>query len=127
MGDMNDDPYNKSCAKVLNAKKKRDEVGKNGLFNPFWSILDKWIGTLAYKGKWNLFDQIIISDYFLTDNPNKLRFLKAEVLNFEFLKTTEGDRKGYPHRTFVGGAFINGYSDHFPSEVFFVREVPEQN
>ncbi|MGL5731662.1 MAG: endonuclease/exonuclease/phosphatase family protein, partial [Bacteroidales bacterium] len=61
MGDLNDDPNNYSVKEVLDAKKYEKEVKPGGLFNPFWSIFDKGIGTLAYKGQWNLFDQIIIS------------------------------------------------------------------
>lgn len=125
MGDLNDDPMDKSVAKVLDAKKKKEDVQPGGFYNPWWSLLDKGIGTLAYKGQWNLFDQIVISDYFLGKDKSKLTFFKNQVLNKEFLKTTEGDRKGYPLRTFVGGAFVNGYSDHFPTEIYLVREVSE--
>lgn len=125
MGDLNDDPMDKSVAKVLDAKKKKEDVKSNGFYNPWWVLLDKGIGTLAYKGQWNLFDQIIISDYFLGNDKSKLTFFKNQVLNKEFLKTTEGDRKGYPLRTYVGGAFVNGYSDHFPTEIYLVREVSE--
>jgi hypothetical protein len=36
---------------------------------------------------------------------------------------TEGQYKGYPLRTYAGGVFLNGYSDHFPTEVFFYKEI----
>jgi hypothetical protein len=124
MGDLNDDPFNESVAKVLGAKKDKKKVGKGELYNPGWSLLDKGIGTLAYQGNWNFFDQIIISDYFLTDkNSGKLSYMKTNVLNFDFLINAKGQYKGYPHRTFSGGAFLNGYSDHFPVETFFVKKV----
>ena len=48
--------------------------------------------------------------------------MRADVLNRDFLKTQEGDRKGYPLRTYSSGVFLNGYSDHFPTEVFLVKE-----
>ncbi len=123
MGDFNDDPHNKSCAQVLGGKRNIEDVKQLGdMYNPWWKILDKGIGTLAYKGAWNLFDQIVISDYFLRDygksERKRLTFLRAEVLNRDFLRTSEGN----PLRTFSGGAFLNGYSDHFPTEVFLVRE-----
>lgn len=124
MGDLNDDPMDKSVAQVVGAKKKQEDVQKGGFYNPWWSMLDKGIGTLAYKGQWNLFDQIIISSNFLGSNRNTLKYWKCEILNKDFLKTQEGDRKGYPLRTFVGGAFTNGYSDHFPTEIFLIREAP---
>ena len=44
-------------------------------------------------------------------------------MNFDFLKTPEGDYAGYPLRTYSAGRFLNGYSDHFPTQVFLVREV----
>lgn len=123
MGDLNDDPMDKSCADVIGAKKKKEDVPQGGFFNPWWSMLDKGVGTLCYRGQWNLFDQIMISSYFLGKDRSKLSFLKAAVNNFDFLKTKEGQYQGYPLRTFAGGAFLNGYSDHFPTEVFFAREI----
>lgn len=128
MGDLNDDPMDKSLAEVLGGKKKIEEAtAPNDMYNPWWEKLDKGIGTLAYQGQWNLFDQIVISNYFLrnykTDAKPTLTFLRAEVLNKDFLKTKEGDRQGYPLRTYSAGVFLNGYSDHFPTEVFLVKEV----
>lgn len=126
MGDLNDDPFDKSCAKVLNARKEKKEVAApHGFYNPFWGILDKGIGSLAYKGGWNLFDQIIISGNLLGNpaNPHALKFSDAKVLNFNFLRDTEGNRRGYPLRTYSAGAFLGGYSDHFPTEIFFIQEV----
>ncbi|MDE6154308.1 MAG: endonuclease/exonuclease/phosphatase family protein, partial [Muribaculaceae bacterium] len=34
---------------------------------------------------------------------------------------TEGTSKGGPLRTYSAGVFLNGYSDHFPTEVFLVK------
>ena len=128
MGDLNDDPQNRSCAVNLNAKREiKDAMGYGDLYNPWWKMLDKGIGTLAYRGQWNLFDQIIMNSYFLRfyegkDKP-QLTFLRAEVLNRDFLKTREGDRQGYPLRTYSGGVFLNGYSDHFPTIIYLVKET----
>lgn len=123
MGDLNDDPQDKSCAKVLGAKKVREGVDDHGFFNPWWGMLDKGIGTLAYKGSWNLFDQIIISGNVANGADNRWHFYKAIVNNFDFLKDTEGTRAGYPLRTFSAGSYLNGYSDHFPTEILLVRTV----
>lgn len=123
MGDLNDDPQDKSCAVVMGAKKKMGDVKEpRQFFNPWWATLDKGIGTLAYRGQWNLFDQIMISKYFLGDR-SRLTYMRHEVLNFNFLKTQEGDYAGYPLRTYSAGRFLNGYSDHFPAQVYLVREV----
>lgn len=122
MGDLNDDPMDKSCAKVLGASKNADGVQPHGFYNPWWDKLDQGIGTLAYKGAWNLFDQIIISGTLLAgNNPGGLQFYTAKVNNFDFLIDREGKREGYPKRTYAAGVFLDGFSDHFPTEVFFKR------
>ena len=128
MGDLNDDPQNKSCSEALGAKKDiKDCPGDGTCFNPWWNILNKGIGTLGYRGNWNLFDQIIYTDYFLKHYDSKdkptLTFLRAEVLNRKFLRGDDGDREGYPLRTYSGGIFINGYSDHFPTMIYLVKEI----
>ncbi len=129
MGDLNDDPQNKSCAVALGAKRNMEDVNTVWeLYNPWWSILDRGIGTLSYRGQWNLFDQIIFNGYFLQNrgegkDKKTLTFVRAEALNRDFLTTKEGDRAGAPHRTFSAGVFLNGYSDHFPTEIFLVKEV----
>ena len=128
MGDLNDDPQNKSCSEALGAKKEMKDCTEPGsCFNPWWNILNKGIGTLGYKGNWNLFDQIVFTDYFLKNYDSKdkptLTFSRAEVLNRKFLRSNEGERQGYPLRTFSGGVFQNGYSDHFPTMIYLVKEI----
>lgn len=128
MGDLNDDPMNKSLTQALGAKHKLEDMKEPGdMYNPWWDKLSKGIGTLAYKGSWNLFDQILMNKY-LTEYTNskekpRLTFLRAEVLNRDFLRTTDGERQGYPLRTFASGVWLNGYSDHFPTEIFLVKEA----
>ena len=41
MGDLNDDPSNRSCKTVLGAKKKQQEVQAGGYFNTMWEMFDK--------------------------------------------------------------------------------------
>lgn len=123
MGDLNDDPHDRSCAESLGAKRDADQVGRHQFYNPWWRILDRGIGTLAYKGGWNLFDQIIVSGTLLQHNGAPLYFRSAKVNNFDFLRDTEGSRQGYPLRTYSAGVFLEGYSDHFPTEIFLVKEV----
>ena len=128
MGDLNDDPMDKACAESVGGKRNIEDVVTPGeMYNPFWKILASGVGTLAYKGQWNLFDQIMCSSFFTKYREGKdkpqLTFVRAEALNRDFLKTQEGDRKGYPLRTYSSGVFLNGYSDHFPTEIFLVKEV----
>ncbi len=123
MGDMNDDPKDRSCAVVLDAKKDKKDVKKGGLYNPMWQIHDKGYGTLSYKGQWNLFDQVIVSEPLLGKDRSSLKFWKAEIFNKPFLINQTGPYKGYPKRTHAGGVFLNGYSDHLPSLIYLVKEV----
>ncbi len=124
MGDLNDDPMDKSVAVALGGKRESKGVTDHEFYNPWWKKLDDGIGTLAYRSQWNLFDQIIISGNLVnvSDDTN-WHFYRADVLNKDFLKDTEGNRMGYPLRTYSGGSFLNGYSDHFPTEIFLIRYV----
>ncbi len=124
MGDLNDDPSNKSVAEVLGAVKKIEKTEDGGFYNPFWEKLDKGIGSYIYRGGWDLFDQIIINKN-LVDGAGGLKFKNAEVLNKPFLIQEEGQYKGYPKRTFSSGAWNGGYSDHLPTEIYLVQEVKQ--
>ena len=124
MGDLNDDPQNKSCAKIIGGAREPEGVGPHGFYNPWWKKLDSGVGTLAYQSAWNLFDQIMVSGNLVNDVPQgKWQFYEAKVLNFDFLKDTEGNRVGYPKRTYASGSYLGGYSDHFPTEIFLRRYV----
>jgi hypothetical protein len=122
MGDLNDDPTDKSVKNVLKAKRTAKETQEGDLFNAMWPLFDKGIGSLAYQGTWNLFDQIIISGNLLTKDRSKLSFYQARIFNEDFLTDKEGQYKGYPMRTFRGNTFVNGYSDHFPTYILLVKE-----
>lgn len=123
MGDLNDDPFNESCANILGAKKEADQVQPKELYNVFWKTLDKGIGSLSYNDQWNLFDQIIISDELVEAPAGKLKFWKGEVFYRNFLIQQEGRYKGTPMRTHSGGVWLNGYSDHLPTLIYLVKEL----
>ncbi len=122
MGDLNDDPVSPSVAEVLQAKGKKEKVGKGGLYNTMYGFYKDGIGTLAYNDAWSLFDQIMISYGWLHPRRKEYQFYKARVFNEAYLTQTSGNFKGYPLRTFVGDTYMGGYSDHFPTYVSFVKE-----
>lgn len=125
MGDLNDDPKDKSCAEVLGAARKRKDAKADGYFNTMWPLYDNGIGSLCYQDVWCLYDQQIISGNFLTDKSKQtLTFWKAEVFNRDFLTSSEGKKKGYPLRSFNGTVWQNGYSDHFPTITYYVKQIP---
>jgi hypothetical protein len=121
MGDLNDDPNNESCKTVLRAKAKPEEVGEGDMYNCTWSLFKQGIGSLAYQDKWNLFDQQIISPALLGTRGTNFVFWKSQIMNLDFLTQQDGQYKGYPLRTHVGDAYLNGYSDHYPSCIYLIR------
>ena len=124
MGDFNDDPFDKSIKKILGAKKNIKDTGKNDLYNPFEEILvEKGIGTNAYRDKWQLFDQIILSKPFLKKDYNDYQLYKAGVFNKSYLINKKGKFKGYPFRSFSYGTFTGGYSDHLPPYIYLLKEI----
>ena len=127
MGDMNDDPEDASMYKELAAKENINKVKADEMFNPWYNVHQSGTGTLSYQGAWNLFDQIIISENLLSpdgvNDYSSLKFRKNEIYLRDFLITQEGKTKGAPKRTFASGVWLNGYSDHLPTQIFLVKEV----
>lgn len=125
MGDMNDDPADKSMTTALGCKPQADKVKKaTDLFNPWHETLYKrGQGTLLYQGKWNLFDQIVFSGNLLGTDRTSLKFYKHEIFMRDYLFQQEGKYKGSPLRTHAGGVWLNGYSDHLPTYVYLIKEV----
>ena len=124
MGDFNDDPFDKSIKKILGAKKNINDVKKNDMYNPFETILvDEGVGSNAYRDKWQLFDQIILSKPFLDKNYKDYQLYKAGVFNKSFLINKKGKFKGYPFRSFSYGTFTGGYSDHLPPYIYLLKEI----
>ena len=123
LGDLNDDPTDISVTQVLGAKGDIWKIKPGGLYNPWVAFIKKGIGTLAYNDSWNLFDQIMLSSGWLQPVGKHWRYNKAEIFNHDFLKEKFGRYKGYPHRSFDGSNWINGYSDHFPVIVYLVKPL----
>lgn len=127
MGDMNDDPTDKSMHSTLSAKESVEKVGANDMYNPWYNILKKQgKGTLMYRGSWNLFDQIIMTPNLINKkgerNYTTLKFWKNQIQRMPYLFQQEGQYKGSPKRTSAGGAWLDGFSDHLPVCVYLIKE-----
>ena len=122
MGDLNDDPVDVSVKEILGAQGKVSKVKLKGLFNPMWDMYKNGIGSLAYKDSWNLFDQIIVSEPLIRENSRTWTLYKTRVFNRPFLIQPDGQYSGYPYRTFAGGAYAGGYSDHLPVFVILTKK-----
>ena len=122
MGDLNDDPINESVKKHIGTysdlKKSEDSL----YYNPMEWLYKKGIGTLAWQDSWNLFDQIILNKNWIPNNYKSWQYYKVRIFNKDFLKADHGNFKGYPFRTYSGGSYTEGYSDHFASYIIIAKE-----
>jgi predicted extracellular nuclease len=122
MGDLNDDPDNKSVAQVLKAKRDADKIVGMDLYNPMFDIFKSGTGTLAYKDSWNLFDQMIVSQGLVDKKVGGWQLYKAQVFRQPWMFQVDGAFRGYPLRTYVGDIFLNGYSDHLPVFLYLLKK-----
>jgi len=113
MGDLNDNPTDESIVEYLKPKTNKENLTPYDLFNPTTNIFKENQGTLYYKGKWNLFDQMIMTGSLVNDSKG-LHWDTTKVFNKPFLIEQEGKYKNYVKRTYGGDKFLNGYSDHLP-------------
>lgn len=123
MGDFNDDPTDTSIRNIL---KKAGTWAMDSiveLYNPMEKLHKKGLGSLAYRDRWNLFDQILLTPTLINDRRNTFQFWKAGIYNPPYLSTQTGPYKGYPFRTYSGGNYTGGYSDHFPVFLFLIKRV----
>lgn len=124
MGDMNDDPFDESMAVYMHGKEKMADVTPADFFNPFWSMLKAGYGSLCYQNVWSIYDQVLVN-YNMAKAPKgglKIRKVVKDtyygrIFKKPFMMNQKGQYKGYPFRTFSNGAFIGGYSDHFPTYI----------
>lgn len=119
MGDFNDDPHNKSISEALQATDKVNGISDQQLFNTSAAIKQRGEGTLAFKGQWNLFDQIIVSGSLLNSKrglrtkPENSHIYKQEWMLYYDKKNNDK----FPSRTYVGTKYYGDYSDHLPSYI----------
>jgi exonuclease III len=112
MGDFNDDPENTSIASVLNSKELLP-LKKGELYNSFIALKEEGKGTIKYKGKWNMFDQIMISGGLLNTKSLHYADYSKGIYNPDWLYYKKNTHYG-PFRTYMGTKYLGGYSDHFP-------------
>lgn len=122
MGDLNDNPTNKSITTVLKASGDLSKIKSSFLYNPWVDFYNRGVGTLAYQDTWSLFDQIIISQNITEKSDEKYSFYKAGIYKRDEMIQQSGKYKGYPKRTFDFDTYIGGFSDHFPTYITLIKE-----
>lgn len=122
MGDLNDDPTNESVRLYLKARHDKNRLKKGQLFNASEILFRQGKGTLAYRGKWNMFDQMILTPSFVDKKNKGYKFQSFHVYTDSKIVQQTGNYKGYPFRSYVGNNYMGGYSDHFPVYMILIKE-----
>ena len=129
MGDMNDNPFDPSMSKYMHGLKDIDKVTDKDFFAPFWSMLDAGFSSLYYRGEGNIYDCILVNNAlahaqkgtFQIQKITKKKFY-GRVFSKRFMTNQSGQYKGTPFRTFSNGAFVGGYSDHYPTYIIIKKK-----
>lgn len=124
MGDMNDNPTDDSMAVWMHGREKVEDVGPMDFFSPFLSMLKAGYSSLYYRGENNIYDILVVNEPLVNAPKGTLKIQPivkkkyyARIFNPSFMVQQEGQYAGQPLRTFSNGAFVGGYSDHFPTYI----------
>jgi predicted extracellular nuclease len=114
MGDMNDEPSNKSLAVILEAKNPASQ--NTGLVNLMFPLHEEKQGSYNYRGNWNMLDNIIVSSGLLDNKGFQCVEKQGFIFREEWMEYKNNGQIS-PNRTYGGPNYYGGVSDHFP--VFF--------
>ena len=127
MGDMNDNPGDESMSRYLRGADSPEGLSAKDFFNPFVRMHRDGLGSEEYRGEWNIFDIIMVNSTLCNPDIKGLKISRigdkyhGRIFNPAFLTQQSGKYKGTPLRTFSAGAFINGYSDHYPTYIILTK------
>ena len=120
MGDFNDTPEDPSINEVLGAHKLEHLDCLDSLVNLFATNKDLgFFGTLKHEYSWQIFDQIIVSNYLISNNKGlKYKDKSAQIFHADFLFEKDESFGGVKlFRTYVGPKYFGGYADHLPVHI----------
>ena len=124
MGDMNDNPGDPSMVEYLRGKEFPEEVTDQDFFDPFLSMIKAGYSSLYYRGEGNIFDIVMVNNALIHApegtfqiQPIVKKKFYGRVFSKPFMTNQTGQYKGTPFRTFSGGAFVGGFSDHYPTYI----------
>ncbi|MBQ9462611.1 MAG: endonuclease/exonuclease/phosphatase family protein [Bacteroidales bacterium] len=128
MGDMNDNPQDVSMTEFLRGKEFRSEVTDEDFFDPFLSMIKAGYASLYYQGGNNIFDIIMVNEALANAKEGTFQIQPivkkkyyGRIFSKPFMTNQSGQYKGTPFRTYSGGAFVGGYSDHYPTYIVVAK------
>lgn len=110
MGDFNDTPADRSIQEGLGATCAK---GRSGLVDLMCVDQPEGHGSHQHNGQWHYLDQFIISDE-LGDHVGEAKAVWNDRLLFNHPKFGPS-----PDKTYSGGRYKGGYSDHLPIVLWF--------
>lgn len=117
MGDMNDNPRNRTIKHNLRSVGRPKRVTGGTLFNPFYRTR----GSYNYREHWYQYDQILLSaDIFGGGGLSlvKNRGTYGSVFSVDYMV----DRRGRPQPTYRATDYVGGVSDHLPVYVLLKKK-----
>lgn len=118
MGDMNDEPVNKSLKETIGAQ--APDSGAN-FVNLMWPDDKAGLGTYFYNGNWNMLDNIVVSREMISGQQVRVENGKGSIYSNSWMLFTNKTGDKTPNRSYVGPKYVGGVSDHFP--VYFKMRV----
>jgi hypothetical protein len=113
VGDLNDEPADKSVTEGLKALPPVEKPVNNALYDLMDPLYRQGKGTLYYKD-WDLFDQVILSGNFWNKQKGIcFKGLEGNIFNPDWLMFKSNDGTMRPNRT-AAKDYYGGYSDHLP-------------
>lgn len=114
MGDMNDNPTNRSLRQELRAEGNLRKLQHNSLYNPFRTLRGAHRGSSVYDGRWNMYDNIILSANAVGGSGLILQNTSNRRQAAVYRSTNLLDHRGHPKPTYKGTEYEGGVSDHLP-------------
>ncbi len=114
MGDLNDNPTDKSLTEGLKCISLNGSAKNNKLYNLSAPKYSNGEGSLYYKS-WDLFDQMIVSGNLLNkQSKTSVHGSTHNIFKEDWVLFTDNKGNKRPSRTASGGKYYGGYSDHLP-------------
>lgn len=118
MGDLNDEPSNRSVEHILIANNQIDNPNNLELYNLMYDQHIQERGSYNYRGQWNMLDNLIVSQNLLHRKSSYHTSTKSgQIYNPQWISYRNKREQWTPSRTYGGKKYFGGYSDHYP--VFF--------
>ena len=112
-----------SMTEFLRGKETIAEVTDEDFFDPFLSMLKAGYSSLYYRGEGNIYDIVLVNNALAHAPKGSFQIQPivkgkyyGRVFNKPYMTNQTGQYKA-PFRTFSNGAFVGGFSDHYPTYI----------